>query len=99
MFKSISMQDFFQKYNNNRLTVIDVRESDEFAFGHIPHATNLPLSELAEKYQSLAKDKEYYVVCQSGSRSAYACQFLSSNGFNVVNINGGTSAWLGELVR
>lgn len=58
---------------------------------------NLPLSTLTENYQQLDKNQPYYLICQMGSRSAQACAFLSQQGYQVTNVLGGTSGWLGQL--
>jgi len=99
MFPSISNDAFYQKSKQIPLTIIDVRESDEFAEGHIPQAINRPLSILVEEIDSFEKDKTYYIVCQSGGRSSQACSYLSSEGIRVVNVLGGMSEWQGEISR
>ncbi|WP_283680297.1 rhodanese-like domain-containing protein [Lentilactobacillus sp. Marseille-Q4993] len=97
MIDSISNQDFFNKEHNSDITVIDVRESFEFNAGHIPGATNFPLTTLANDFSKLNKNTHYYVICRSGNRSATACNFLGSKGFNVTNVEGGMIAWKGEV--
>lgn len=97
MYKTMTNDEFYQKTKRASLAILDVRESDEFAAGHIPEAKNLPLSELAEGYQELGKSTAYYVICHSGGRSARACEFLSAQGFDVTNILGGMMAWKGAL--
>lgn len=77
METSISMADFYGKYQNENLELIDVREAHEFQAGHAPDAKNLPLSTLEQGYKELKPDHEYYVICQGGVRSASTCQFLS----------------------
>ena len=96
MYKSTGMPEFYQEAKRNKLSIIDVREVDEFAAGHVPTAKNYPLSTLAENFSELDKDQEYYVICQSGGRSAHASEFLSAHGYDVTNVLGGTSAWPGE---
>ena len=44
----------------------------------------------------LKKDKEYYILCQSGGRSSRVCSELSKEGFNVTNIAGGVGSYLGK---
>ncbi|MGM8137826.1 rhodanese-like domain-containing protein [Enterococcus italicus] len=97
MFSSMSMPEFYQKTKRESLNIIDVREKEEYDYGHVPTAVNLPLSELAESYPILEKDQEYFLICQTGSRSATACQFLGNKGYKVINVMGGTSAWMGQL--
>lgn len=98
MFKTVGMPEFYQDTKSKTLNIIDVREENEYqTFGHIPGANNVPLSKLNTHLDELVKGKEYHIVCQSGSRSNMAAQFLGSKGYNVVNVMGGMGAWRGEL--
>jgi rhodanese-related sulfurtransferase len=96
-WSEISITDFADVSSSY---VVDVREVDEYVEGHIPGAVNVPLSELNEKYPSVAKNETVYVVCQLGGRSARACEFLSNlpefDGSHFVNVVGGTAAWIVE---
>ena len=70
-----------------KVHLIDIREKYEYAGGSIKSAKNIPMGELLndpEKF--LDKSKEYYIMCQSGGRSARACNALSGQGFNVINV-------------
>ncbi|WP_017726112.1 sulfurtransferase TusA family protein [Halalkalibacterium ligniniphilum] len=79
------------------ITVLDVRESAEFAFNHIPGAKSIPLGELEERQQELNAEDTIYVVCRTGSRSDLAAQKLTNAGFkNVVNVVPGMSEWTGS---
>ena len=76
--------------------VLDVRESDEFAAGHLPKARHIPLKELEARLPEIAKfkDKPVIVTCRSGARSGSACRALAKAGFtNVHNLRGGVPAW------
>ena len=74
----------------NKEFLLDVREEYEYQDGHIKGAINIPLREILEKKDSLPKDKDIYVYCRSGHRSADAVNFLKSLGFERVhNIEGG----------
>ncbi len=97
MFKSMGMPEFYQESKREKLKIIDVREISEYEAGHIPGSLNLPLSGLGETYTTLKKEKEYYLICQSGGRSAMAGDFLGSEGFNVTNILGGMGSWPGDV--
>lgn len=84
----------FQALNQKEdITVLDVREVDEFQAGHIEGALNAPLSTLDKEYEQLDSSKRYYVICQGGMRSERACQFLEAKGFDVVNVEGGMNQW------
>lgn len=70
--------------------LLDVREEEEYAEGHIKNAVNIPLRLLYSKLDSLPRNKDIYVYCRSGHRSLDAVGFLSSLGFDKVhNVNGG----------
>lgn len=87
--KEITFNDFYQLYQNEQLSLVDVREVEEFQTLHLEGAQNLPLSQLADTYDQLDKDLLYYVICKSGVRSARACQFLAEQGYDVINVQGG----------
>ena len=91
--KEITFNDFYQLYQKESLSVIDVREVEEFQTLHLEGAQNLPLSQLADTYDQLDKDLLYYVICKSGMRSARACQFLAEQGYDVINVQGGVTAF------
>ncbi|KAB1662598.1 rhodanese-like domain-containing protein [Pseudoclavibacter chungangensis] len=77
-------------------TLIDVREVDEFTQGHVPWAVNIPLSELAGRFDEIPADGTVHLICQAGGRSARAAEFLDERGFETVNVDGGTSTWIAE---
>ena len=71
----ITFDDFYQLYQNEQLSLVDVREVEEFEALHLEGARNFPLSQLADTYEQLDKDNLYYMICKSGMRSPGACQF------------------------
>ena len=74
--------------------LLDVREPEEYAAGHVPGAINLPQADLATRLDELPRDRPLLVICQGGFRSLRAAQFLKQRGFErVVNVEGGTTAW------
>ena len=90
--KEISFDEFYQLYQKEQLSLVDVREVEEFEALHLEGARNFPLSQLADTYKQLEKDQLYYVICKSGMRSARACQFLAEQGYEVINVQGGMDA-------
>ncbi|MCA1011028.1 rhodanese-like domain-containing protein [Halobacillus halophilus] len=81
------------------LTIIDVRENEEVAQGMVPTAKHIPLGSIPYEIDQYPKDKEYILVCRSGSRSMNAAEFMKEKGFpNVKNMQGGMLKWTGELV-
>ena len=84
--------------NREDAIVVDVREADEFAAGHLPDARNIPGSKLAERISEIEKykDKPVIVCCATGMRSNKACADLKKNGFSRINnLAGGVDAWVG----
>jgi rhodanese-related sulfurtransferase len=76
------------------IRILDVREDSEFRSGHLPGAVNIPVKRLPERMGKLKRDKRYAVICESGSRSRGATNFLLDEGFEgTVSVRGGTSAW------
>lgn len=98
MFQSISMPEFDILFRKEKVNVIDVRESFEHEYGHIEGAILMPLATIPLQIDQLDKSQRYYVICQSGMRSANACSYLSESGYDVVNVMGGMSVWCGETV-
>ena len=90
--KEISFDEFYQLYQNEQLSLVDVREVEEFEAFHLEGARNFPLSQLTDAFEQLDKDNLYYVICKSGMRSARACQFLAEQGYEVINVQGGMDA-------
>ena len=73
--------------------LLDVREDDEWAAGHAPGAVHVRLAELNERSAEIPRDREVYVICRSGARSAYATQALSGAGWNAINVSDGMTGW------
>jgi rhodanese-related sulfurtransferase len=85
-----------QLMNRGKTTVIDVRNADEFAGGHLRDAKNIPLADLGNRIGELEKSKNrtVVVVCQSGARSGKAVRQLAAAGFaDVWSLDGGVAAW------
>lgn len=86
-----------QLINRRDAVVVDVRESAEYAAGHIANARHIPLAQLADHLKTLEKYKTRPVIvcCRSGSRSAGAAGILRKNGFNeAFTLRGGILAWV-----
>lgn len=75
-------------------TVIDVRMPDEYETAHVPGAVLVPLPEIPERLGDIPDETTAYVICKVGGRSMKACEFLASQGYDVVNVAGGTDAWI-----
>ncbi|MFD2114685.1 sulfurtransferase TusA family protein [Paenibacillus yanchengensis] len=96
--QTISNEQLQQKIQSGqKLHILDVREEDEYAAGHIPGAQFFPLSELADRVDQLDPSMDYIVICQAGGRSSRACNYLVEQGVtNVVNAVEGMGSWAFE---
>lgn len=74
------------------LVVLDVREKFEWDYGHIEGALHIPLSELGGRLDDVPLEQTL-VVCKVGARSAQAVAWLSQQGRDVVNLDGGMLDW------
>ncbi|MDF2587222.1 MAG: rhodanese domain protein [Anaerocolumna sp.] len=79
------------------IDLIDVRETYEFKNQSIKSAQNIPMGQLvSDPNKYLAKDNTYYLICESGARSARTCNYLTKQGFDVINVLGGVSSYDGK---
>ncbi len=74
-------------------TVLDVREDDEWAAGHIEGAIHIPLAELPGRLPELPDADPLVVTCRMGGRSARATAYLQQIGIDAANLDGGMQAW------
>ncbi len=75
-------------------TLVDVREIDEYLEAHVPGARLVPLSRLADNLDEVPSGTTVMLICRSGGRSMQAAEILAAAGFDVVNVAGGTMAWM-----
>ena len=79
------------------MQLIDVRETSEYASGHIKGSRNIPLGQISSF--TAPKGVRFALICQSGMRSRRAYKILKKKGLDVVNVNGGMMAWKGKMVN
>jgi rhodanese-related sulfurtransferase len=77
--------------------ILDVRDDDEWAAGHVEGAVHVPLDRLQNRmtYEpgELLSDEPIAVTCKGGGRAMRAAAWLNSNGFDAVVIDGGMLGW------
>jgi rhodanese-related sulfurtransferase len=73
--------------------LLDVREDDEWTAGHAPDAVHIRLADVPARSAELPRDRELYIICRSGRRSAYAAEGLLAAGLNAVNVADGMTGW------
>jgi len=99
-YKDIDNEAAKKLIDDNEVEVIDVRTLEEYAEGHIPEASLLPLQELEARISELDKEKSYLLVCRSGNRSSQAAQILIGKGFtNIYNLKAGMNEWPYDVVK
>ncbi len=74
--------------------VLDVREDDEWAHGHIRGALHIPLAEVPARLDELDLDRELLVICHSSGRSMRVLAYLSQVGYDGSCVRGGMLAWI-----
>lgn len=79
----------WKQLNADSVSIVDVRDPDEFENGHVPGAINLPLNQIRHRLDELPRDREVWLYCGVGQRAYYATRVLMQNGFRVKNLPGG----------
>lgn len=84
-----------QMINHQNAIVLDIRNAEAFATGHIVGAISIPCAKLESKYKKLDKSKAQpiLIVCATGQESSRAAHLLLKNGFNTFILAGGIRGW------
>src|SRR5215213_385185 len=93
----VSVAELNEGMAENDMQIVDVRRPAEYVSGHVPRALNAPLASLDKSLGplNLEKDKLTAVICAGGYRSSAAASLLQQEGFsNLINVSGGTGAWI-----
>jgi molybdopterin/thiamine biosynthesis adenylyltransferase/rhodanese-related sulfurtransferase len=84
--------------NDDRLTLIDVRQPHEWEICHLPGAELIPENDLPGRMHELDSADEFVIYCRIGGRSARALKLLREAGFKKIkNLVGGISSWADEV--
>ena len=76
------------------IPVLDVRNPDEYEAVRVPGVVLIPLGELPDRLGDVPTGQPLPIICRSGARSQRAAEFLAAQGHLVVNVRGGTLAWV-----
>ena len=100
-FKSPDIHEGLERFRAvEGAVLLDVREPDEYADGHIPGSVNLPLSALDTAEITVPRrDTPLFVYCLSGARSAQAAARLQKLGYRHVENIGGIRGYRGKTER
>jgi len=78
--------------------LLDVREDDEWADGHIEGAIHIPMGQVpaavANGLDWLTPETPVVVVCAVGARSGRVATWLNLEGYHAINLDGGMNAWI-----
>ncbi|MGH8663026.1 MAG: rhodanese-like domain-containing protein [Burkholderiales bacterium] len=94
--REVSVQQAVQLINRRDAVVLDVRDAQEYASGHIANARHIPAGEVGKRIAELDKVKQRPVIvaCRTGARAAAACALLRKSGFaEVFALKGGIVGW------
>jgi len=96
---NLSPQELKTKIDGGeKILLVDVRDSAEFAFNRIQGAIHIPLYDLASRYKELDPEADIVTYCHLGVRSLKAAQILKSLDFsNVKHLSGGIDAWSTQI--
>lgn len=81
------------------LQLVDVREPDEYAYGHLPGSLLLPLAEVPRRAAEIRTEGPVVLICHHGVRSAQALSYLRQHlgRPNLLNLRGGVAAWAARV--
>ncbi|MDR5586992.1 MULTISPECIES: rhodanese-like domain-containing protein [Clostridium] len=83
-----------------KIELIDIREPFEYRVGSLKTSKNIPMHDLLDNADNyLDKNKEYYLICRSGARTASVCIDLREKGFDVINVYGGMISYDGDQLN
>ncbi|MDD3799869.1 MAG: rhodanese-like domain-containing protein [Novosphingobium sp.] len=93
--QEIKAEELDAMLRDNKAVVVDVREADEYAAGHIPGAINMPLSTFQPSKLPDAGGKKLILNCLGGKRSGMALDKCGvAQAVVDTHLSGGFNAWL-----
>lgn len=90
----IDVEELAGRRQRGEGALLDVRQPDEYAEGHVPGAVLVPLDQLPDRLHDVPAGEPLHVICRSGGRSLLAAELLRQHGRDAVNVAGGTMAWI-----
>lgn len=91
--QGITVETLAAVMKNGKTRVIDVRNPDEYRSGHVPGAELITMATIPLRTAELPRDEEIFIICESSSRSWQVCAYLERQGYQAINVEGGTGAW------
>lgn len=99
-FPTITL-DELERYldgDDDNMMIIDIRNRPSYNMCHIRGAVNIPFDELDYNLGSLPKDRPLIIYCSRGGQSMRACRYLSSMGYQTVNVANGITYYRGKYL-
>ena len=93
----ISLEEAKAMMDGGNAVVIDVRQPDEWASGHVAGAMHIPVDDVGARIDELPADKDLLFICAMGVRSGLACEMAAAMNLDTArlfNIEAGTPAWI-----
>ena len=86
--------------SDKKIQILDVREDTEREHACINGSIHIKLSEIADRFQEIDKNKNVFVMCHTGTRSQTVVTWLKGQDYNLaVNVLGGIDAWAALIDR
>ncbi len=95
------LREYMGRHHEHEYMLVDVRQPDEYAKGHIPGSVLIPLADIPARMDELPIDKDIFFYCRSGKRSRGAVILTGSRPYvagTLFNMVGGILAWNGHLL-
>jgi len=93
-FRRISVDEAMAMIERGGVQLVDVRQPNEYAAGHVPGSLLIPLDRLLERSSELSWQEDLIFVCAVGERSAVASEIAATVGrTRIMNMEGGMTAW------
>ena len=94
------VRTFLDEHSPEEYNLVDVRQSKEYAEGHLPGAIWIPMDDLEQRQGNLDREKPTISYCSAGVRSRAAATILSNAGFReVYSMKGGIREWEGLVAE
>lgn len=94
-FKRIDLETAKHMIAGGNVQIVDVRQPDEYAQGHLPGAILIPLNTVMSRIDQISATQDVIMVCGVGERSAVASEMAAAMGrTRLFNLEGGTTAWV-----